>query len=336
MNNPLEWDEADLLKLIEFKIQESLELDYKACGALDKLNNGKKNIVKEISKDVSAFANSAGGVIVYGILEKDNLPIDLDIGFDPKIISREWLEQVINSNIQRRISGVRINQIELSGERKGRVAYVVSIPQSIHAPHQAADKIFYKRFNYLSVAMEEYEIRDISRRNSSPDLELDVLLYGNGDLAKDTNGHPFIELQGLITNLSQTAAEYAVISIFIDDRLEIKETGGMKDYPTFMPFGNNKTLYVNRLELEWYIPQKMPIFNGHSYHVTEDRKFIKLNLPANAFEMNEKFLLASNIKAPGMTERYKKYIIQISKGVAEIKEVEDISEYFSIKNLHLT
>ena len=50
----------------------------------------------------------------------------------------------------------------------GKVAYVVSIPQSIRAPHQASDKKFYKRFNFESVPMEEYEIRDLARRSSAP------------------------------------------------------------------------------------------------------------------------------------------------------------------------
>ena len=87
----------------------------------------------EISKDVSAFANSAGGVIIYGIVEKDNLPDRLDCGFDPTEVTREWIEQVINSRIHRRIDSVRIHQIDLSS-KSGRVAYVIEIPSSTRAP----------------------------------------------------------------------------------------------------------------------------------------------------------------------------------------------------------
>ena len=59
---PWKWDETDLLSLISSQAQESLELEYKASGALDPTNEKKS----EISKDVSSFAHSAGGVIVYG------------------------------------------------------------------------------------------------------------------------------------------------------------------------------------------------------------------------------------------------------------------------------
>jgi predicted HTH transcriptional regulator len=160
MKQPCDWVEDDLLKLIEVGVKENIELDYKACGALAQ-TDGKKN---EISKDVSAFANSAGGTIVYGIVENGHIPVRIDEGFEPELISKEWLEQVINSRIHRRIDGIIINQIELVQSAPGKVSYVVYVPQSSKAPHQAADKKFYKRFNFESVPMEEYETRKTDMR----------------------------------------------------------------------------------------------------------------------------------------------------------------------------
>lgn len=165
MKQPWEWDENDLLMLINTGVKESIELDYKRCDSLGK-SDGKK---AEISKDISALANSAGGTIIYGMVEDGHVPTKIDEGYDLSVISKEWLEQIINSNIHRRIDGIRINQIELT---TGKVVYAVYVPQSSHAPHQAVDKRFYKRFNFESKPMEEYEIRDVSRRSDSPDLNL--------------------------------------------------------------------------------------------------------------------------------------------------------------------
>jgi len=53
MPEPWLWEEADIISLITNGVQESLTLDYKRCDSLQK-TDGKK---KEISKDVSAFAN---------------------------------------------------------------------------------------------------------------------------------------------------------------------------------------------------------------------------------------------------------------------------------------
>lgn len=57
MKNPWDWEEEDIDLLIQNRVQESLTLDYKGCDSLDKNNPNRK---KELSKDVSAFANSAG------------------------------------------------------------------------------------------------------------------------------------------------------------------------------------------------------------------------------------------------------------------------------------
>src|SRR6266700_6181228 len=112
MKNPWEWDEDYLLELVNAKTKESIELDFKESASLQ--NTEKKK--EEISKDVSAFANSAGGTLLYGVKEdkQTHVAIGLDLGNDPSKITKEWLEQVINSNIHRRIEGIRIHQIELT------------------------------------------------------------------------------------------------------------------------------------------------------------------------------------------------------------------------------
>src|SRR5438128_1492530 len=89
---------ADLQLLLDEGIGESLTLDYKASPALARHDKCKN----ELCKDVSAFANSAGGQIIYGIDEKNN---KLDDGSE---ISREWIEQIIDSNVQPRIEGLII------------------------------------------------------------------------------------------------------------------------------------------------------------------------------------------------------------------------------------
>lgn len=163
------WQESTIREYVTNAIQESLVLDYKAADALGS-SEGKKS---EITKDVSAMANSAGGVIIYGVKElkdpaKKHLPEDID-PIDQTIITKEWLEQVIN-NIRPRIDGIVIHPVALS-LGANNVVYVIEIPQSSTA-HQANDKRYYKRFNFLSVPMEDYEIRDVMSRAQYPKIEL--------------------------------------------------------------------------------------------------------------------------------------------------------------------
>src|SRR5690606_34903955 len=161
-----------IVRYIENKIEENLNLDYKASDSLQR-NDKKTN---EISKDVSAFANSDGGMIIYGIME-DKVNRHLPDSIDPinrKEISKEWLEQIIQSKIRPRISGIVIHSITVN-EESDLVVYAIEIPKS-NTAHQANDRKYYKRFNFNSEPMYDYEIRDILNRTKSPiiDLELEI------------------------------------------------------------------------------------------------------------------------------------------------------------------
>lgn len=159
-----------LNNLIENKVEENLNLDYKASGALDKQNNK----TSEISKDVSAMANSDGGIIIFGISE-DKINKHLPEKIDPinrKEFPKEWLEQIIQDKIRPRISNFKIYPIDINDEQ---VVYVVEILKS-NTAHQAFDKKYYKRFNFQSTAMYDYEIRDILNRSKNPEISLDFKL----------------------------------------------------------------------------------------------------------------------------------------------------------------
>jgi predicted HTH transcriptional regulator len=162
MKDAKNWDEAYLLELIKVGEQESLTLDYKASAALAKNDKTRQ----DLSKDVSAFANSAGGFLVYGMLENKHVPTSIDVGVDRNVITKEWLESVIKSVIQPVVEDLVIKQIDLPSKGAGMVAYVVQIAQATsRAPHQAQDYRYYKRFNFESTPMEDYEVRDLMRRS---------------------------------------------------------------------------------------------------------------------------------------------------------------------------
>lgn len=154
---------SDLEFLIKNEVEENVHLDYKSAGSLAK-EDKKRN---EITKDVSAFANSDGGIIIYGIHEEEHKPHSFS-HIDGTVYTKEWLENIINL-IQPRIENVKIFPIRRNGELHESV-YVVKIPRSIQAPHMARDKRYYKRFNFVSEPMEDYEVKDVMFRHHSPQL----------------------------------------------------------------------------------------------------------------------------------------------------------------------
>ena len=259
------YTEAELIQMITSQIEENLHLDYKGAGSLA-ATEGKK---KEISKDISAFANSDGGFVIYGILEygdaaRRHLPERLD-PIDRIAISKEWLEQVINSNIQPKINGLTIHPIPLNSAAN-HVSYVVNIPKS-NTAHQASDKKYYKRFNFESVAMEDYEIKDILNRLSSPDLHL--------------------ILQSDQTNINSSVLRFPIILRNNSKRLgkDVKLTVEFLDFQNYncQQFdGFTDLTYINPGRKVYSTNQKIEIYNGADTHIG----FFQLTLNENILRVN--------------------------------------------------
>jgi len=158
--------------MISNKDEESIHLDFKSAGSLEK--SDRKKI--EITKDISAFANSDGGVIIYGISESDHVADEFSY-IDGDEFTKEWLEHVINSGIQQKIDNVIIHPIRKDGNIKNTI-YVVEIPESNDSPHMAKDKRYYKRYNFESVPMEEYEVRRLFFKENKTNLEIGTEVIG--------------------------------------------------------------------------------------------------------------------------------------------------------------
>ena len=286
MREPWEWIQEDLQGLIDNKLTESLTLEYKACPSLDR-TDGKK---KELSKDVSSFANAMGGTIVYGIIEgngtEKNLPVALDNGYDPQEVSRECLESVINSTIHPRIDGIRINPVLLAS---GNAIYVVSIPQSGRG-HMASDNRYYKRYNFQSIPMEDYEVRDVMNRSVAPDLTLKIWFNGyqiapGSSLlvprqSPDGDSVP-IDIQVAVLNDSNTIAEYAVFQfVFAEGITVLSRPGdvGISRKIVLLDTKANQLLHSTGTSITFNhgIPGKMPLWKGVEWTITNGNLKIRV------------------------------------------------------------
>lgn len=170
--------------LIAERVQEDLHLDYKAAASLSKEDKKKT----EMSKDVSAFANADGGVIIYGVGEDpsdDSFPGTID-AIDSKTLTAEWLEQVITSRIQPKIPGIEIHVVEVM---PGRVVYIIEVPKGDTA-YQASDKRYHKRLGRTTVAMEDYEVRDVMNRKTTPKVGIELSLVRRVREIRDPFGVP--------------------------------------------------------------------------------------------------------------------------------------------------
>lgn len=213
-----QWTRDRLEAMIRDAIEEKLTLEYKAAGSLGRQDSRKL----EITKDVSAMANSAGGTLIYGIAEgqdteREHLPEKLD-PVDRALFSREWLEHVIG-NIRPRIEGLQIFPVSID-ESKGLVAYVVEIPQGRTA-HQAQDLRYYMRRNFESVPMADHEIRDVMARGQHAKLEVSLSL--------SVGEYGFLELWLHYHNTGSVYARY--VNGVVRVPMVLMHSGARETYP---------------------------------------------------------------------------------------------------------
>jgi len=201
-----EWSEARLRSLIEDKAEENLIREYKAADALARSDHH----TKEIRKDVSSFANSAGGVLIYGLKEDPQPPhpaIALD-AVDFRQISKDWLNDIITS-IRPRIEGLDIVAVPASG-KPGWGYYVVDVPQS-NTAHQGSNYRYYKRFNFKAEPMEDHEIRDVMNRRKVPLVKVEIRI----EVREGYSG----QIRCRLINLSSVFAERCAIRIRVPTQL---------------------------------------------------------------------------------------------------------------------
>jgi hypothetical protein len=202
-----EWTKERLDQMIADGVEERSSLDYKRADSLAK-TDGKKT---EVTKDVSSFANSGGGVLIYGVAEFEDEPRKhLPERLDPikrSEISKEWLDQVIQS-IQPRIEGVVIHPVTIS-ETDSTVCYVVEVPQS-HTAHMARDNRYHKRHNFTTARMEDYEVRDVMNRRTHPKIRGFIYVNRNADRLSPRN-------EGMVTvrleNIGQVLARQVMVEL---------------------------------------------------------------------------------------------------------------------------
>jgi hypothetical protein len=248
---------AELEKLRTSRIQESLTLEYKSSGAVDQTQRKKE----EIAKDASAFANAAGGQIIYGMNEQDHQPAGLDGGLDPFQFSGIWFEQVIQQNVSPQIDGLLINEVPLDQVRT-RIAIVVTIPAALsRAPHQAKDGRYYRRHNFGNLIMNDSEVRDTMRRATTPELFVELRLGNNQqakvDFAPQLEISKPIGLRVLIGNRSPQPAYHAIVLIGLDNGLILSSPNSFASTvaPRSDP-GSEKFWLVRKL----LSPPEQPIF----------------------------------------------------------------------------
>jgi hypothetical protein len=143
---------SDIQKLKDAKIEESTILDY------------KEQLISEndIIKHVTAFSNTSGGDLIFGIEGRDMGGYPVDIPGIEDNVNKERLEQILISNIRPRI-GMQFREINIPNS--DRVILIMRIPEGQTRPYyDMRSHRYYKRYNYGAIPMDEIEIESLYQK----------------------------------------------------------------------------------------------------------------------------------------------------------------------------
>jgi hypothetical protein len=146
--------ESDLRELISNQVAEGKNIEYKSI-----LSVNTEEDKKEFLTDVSSFANTAGGHIIYGMTEDKGIPLDL-VGMNISDPDKEKLriEEIIRNGILPRIAGVSIHIVQLENQNS---AIVIFIPKSWSAPHVVTYKKSSRFFARHSSGKYQLDVQEI-------------------------------------------------------------------------------------------------------------------------------------------------------------------------------
>ena len=155
--------EGTLRELIAREIREDRTIDFK-----QDLNFGDSAKL-DLLQDVTAMANAAGGVLLYGAIEGKGedrgLIVDLKGTALPIDELQSNVDNLLRDGIDERIHGVEHRAILLAD---GTHAYVIRIPASALAPHMVKKKsgrpAFYVRGTTSNDPMTARQVKDMAIR----------------------------------------------------------------------------------------------------------------------------------------------------------------------------
>ena len=115
---------------------------------------------KEFLADVSSFANSVGGHIVYGVREKRGIPVGIPgVKIADPDADKLRLENMLRHSLEPRVPGVSFQLVSLGGATS---AFVIRVPHSWAGPHRVTYKghgHFYSRNSAGKYPLDVPELR---------------------------------------------------------------------------------------------------------------------------------------------------------------------------------
>ena len=224
-------DLAGVSRYVESRAEESLVLDFKTISKAD-LSNAEDR--RNFAIALSGFANSSGGLIVWGVDARKDSGQGPDVATAlraiddlPMLVSR--INDLTGSSVSPINERVRTKTMEDSA---GCGYAVTIVPESDLGPHMAQNREgrYYKRSGSSFYQMEHFDLADMFGRRRRPLLHAVVKLTGQRGGSRSSAGAEHVNaIAVFLRNAGRGSARNLFVRVSVNRPFWISSSGPEPD-----------------------------------------------------------------------------------------------------------
>jgi hypothetical protein len=163
--------------------------------------------------------------------------------------------------------------------------YVIKIPEGNQTPHMASDNRYYRRYNFESPPMEEYEVRNLYNRLQKTNLSIVELTSERREQIGGLGNIEYVsfELNVLVKNEGNSIEDRFKLEIKIPHSITTSEVGN-REIESFF----NRNIGSHRL---YSIPNKSPLFQDDVASVCP----FLIRVTKRTFDNSENFIIKTKL-----------------------------------------
>lgn len=220
-------DLSEIHRMVKEGEQENLELDFKRANPENQL--GKDSDLKNFAVALSGFANSQGGILVWGVDARKDIETGVDCAKELKPIENpkafiSFLSRNESTIVSPPVLGVKHNAIL---EKDGAGYVVTFIPFSNHLPymvHKNETNAYFRRYGDSFKKAQHFEVVEMFNKKVVPDLDLEFE-FSEQQLVHTDNRFILSPFLVKVVNLTNTTIKFPFIKVYGDSKLRASSFG---------------------------------------------------------------------------------------------------------------